>query len=88
MLLICEIEAAQEMALCLQLRLRPQAREGWNNDASSFSPEDGILSVNLHNRLVTLVCPEEQRESYNPEEEAGPPSERLRLEWVHGYRQG
>ena len=66
----------------------PQAREGWNNDAPSFSPEDGILSVNLHNRLVTLVCPEEQRESYNPEEEAGPPSERLRLEWVHGYRQG
>ena len=28
MLLICEIEAAQEMALCLQLRLRPPGKGG------------------------------------------------------------
>ena len=65
----------------------PQPREPPGcNDGPIFSAEDGLLTVNLHNRAVTLVCPEDQRERYDPLEEVGPPSERLRLEWVHGYR--
>ena len=63
----------------------PQSREP-PNDGPIFSTEDGLLTVNLHNRAVALVCPEDQRERYDPLEEVGPPSERLRLEWVHGYR--
>ena len=57
-----------------------------NDDGPIFSAEDGLLTLTLHNRAVTLVCPEDERESYDPLEEVGPPSERLRLEWVHGYR--
>lgn len=66
----------------------PQSREhsGCSTDGPIFSPEDGILNITIQNRAVTLVCPEDQRESYDPLEEVGPPSERLRLEWVHGYR--
>ena len=63
----------------------PQSREP-PNDGPIFSTEDGLLTVNLHNRAVALVCPEDERERYDPLEEVGPPSERLRLEWVHGYR--
>ena len=87
MLLICEIKVAQEMAIRLQLRLRTSVSGEPSTDCGpNFSTEDGILTVNLHNRAVTLVCPEEERASYDPLEEVGPPSERLRLEWVHGYR--
>ena len=57
-----------------------------SHDGPTFSRDDGLLTVHLHNHMVNLVCPEDQRESYDPDEEVGPPSERLRLEWVHGYR--
>ena len=52
-----------------------------------YCSETGQLRLFISGRPVSLLCPDNERESYQLERtRPPPPSQRLRLEWVYGYR--
>ena len=51
-----------------------------------YSEEEGILRIFIRNRAVSLLCPGVEREEYNPDKTIPAPSQKLKLEWVYGYR--
>ncbi len=53
---------------------------------AQFSQEEGLLRFYLAGRLVSLACPSAQLESYSLARVSPAPLQRLRLEWVYGYR--
>jgi microtubule-associated protein-like 1/2 len=63
---------------------RQVARHGTKE--AQFSQEEGILRFYLGGRLVSLACPSPQLDSYSLARVSPAPLQRLRLEWVYGYR--
>ncbi len=53
---------------------------------AQFSQEEGVLRFYLAGRLVSLACPSAQLENYSLARVSPAPLQRLRLEWVYGYR--
>ena len=53
-----------------------------------FCRETGQLRFFISGRPVSLLCPESEREKYQLERSVRPPppAQRLRLDWVYGYR--
>ena len=51
-----------------------------------FCSEAGQLRIFISGRPVSLLCPESEREKYQSERIKPPPAQRLRLDWVYGYR--
>ena len=63
---------------------RQQVRHGTKE--AQFSADEGILRFYLGGRLVSLPCPTAQLDSYSLARVSPAPLQRLRLEWVYGYR--
>ena len=51
-----------------------------------YCSEEGQLRLSIKGRLVSLLCPETLRDSFNIERILPAPARRLRLDWVYGYR--
>ena len=56
------------------------------NKSPQFSEEEGVLRIFIRNRPVSLLCPGRERESFSLDQSLPAPQQRLRLEWVYGYR--
>ncbi|XP_005477112.1 echinoderm microtubule-associated protein-like 1 isoform X7 [Oreochromis niloticus] len=51
-----------------------------------FNPEEGYVKMYLKGRPVTMYMPKDQVDSYCLEARAELPSNKLKLDWVYGYR--
>merc|ERR1719342_1258702 len=51
-----------------------------------FSEDEGILRIFVKNRPVNLVCPGHLRDNFDLDRTLHAPSQKLKLEWVYGYR--
>ncbi|XP_049825884.1 echinoderm microtubule-associated protein-like 2 isoform X2 [Aethina tumida] len=64
--------------------LLPSQKHGTKD--TTFNEEDGSLKVYLRGRPIVLHAPTEYADSYDLMKVAAPPSQRLKLDWVYGYR--
>ena len=53
---------------------------------ANYNPEDGILKFYLRGRPVNLICPSAQLDSFSLAKVNPAPAQKLKLEWVYGYR--
>ncbi|XP_070775966.1 echinoderm microtubule-associated protein-like 1 isoform X2 [Enoplosus armatus] len=51
-----------------------------------FNAEEGYVRMYLKGRPITMYMPKEQVDSYSLEARADLPSNKLKLDWVYGYR--
>ncbi|XP_053191092.1 echinoderm microtubule-associated protein-like 1 isoform X1 [Scomber japonicus] len=51
-----------------------------------FNPEEGYVKMYLKGRPVTMFMPKDQVDNYCLEARADLPSNKLKLDWVYGYR--
>ena len=51
-----------------------------------YSEDEGVLRVFIRNKAINLQCPSHLRDSYNLDCPTAAPRQRLKLEWVYGYR--
>uniref|UniRef100_UPI00358F089D echinoderm microtubule-associated protein-like 2 isoform X4 n=1 Tax=Myxine glutinosa TaxID=7769 RepID=UPI00358F089D len=51
-----------------------------------YNPEEGYVKMYLRGRPITMYVPQEKVEGYRLDIRLEPPSERLKLDWVYGYR--
>nr|CAB3242502.1 echinoderm microtubule-associated protein-like 2 [Phallusia mammillata] len=58
---------------------------GGNHKQMTYNEEEGSVRMHLRGRPVVLYKPSEI-ESYNPAEPSQMPDNKLKLEWVYGYR--
>uniref|UniRef100_A0A674MWU0 EMAP like 1 n=1 Tax=Takifugu rubripes TaxID=31033 RepID=A0A674MWU0_TAKRU len=50
------------------------------------SPKEGYVKMYLKGRPITMFLPKDQVDSYCLEARADPPGNKLKLDWVYGYR--
>ncbi|XP_073982208.1 echinoderm microtubule-associated protein-like 2 isoform X3 [Rhodnius prolixus] len=72
------------------LHMRPQQNNGpvlkhGTRDAV-YNEEEGTLKMYLRGRPVILYAPSDLISNYDVTKVAAPPQQRLKLEWVYGYR--
>lgn len=67
-----------------QQNLNRHTRHGTKD--ANYSPEDGILKFHLRGRGVSLICAASQLDSFNLAKVNPAPAQKLKLEWVYGYR--
>ncbi|KAK3853408.1 hypothetical protein Pcinc_040052 [Petrolisthes cinctipes] len=51
-----------------------------------YNNEEGVVKLYLRGRPLNLYVPTPLRDSYSPSAPTSPPSVKLKLEWVYGYR--
>jgi len=51
-----------------------------------FSKEEGILRIFIKGKPISLLCPDADRVDYNIDKVNPAPSQKLKVEWVYGYR--
>jgi len=51
-----------------------------------FSESEGILRIFIKGRPISLLCPDGDRVDYNVDKVNPAPSQKLKVDWVYGYR--
>ncbi|KAM9317692.1 echinoderm microtubule-associated protein-like 2 isoform 2-T2 [Pholidichthys leucotaenia] len=52
----------------------------------TFNAEDGYVRMFLRGRPVTMHIPDQQKDSYSLDQKVALPNQKLKLQWVYGYR--
>uniref|UniRef100_A0A671YL16 EMAP like 1 n=2 Tax=Sparus aurata TaxID=8175 RepID=A0A671YL16_SPAAU len=65
---------------------RTRAGSTGSNSSASSPPSEGYVKMYLKGRPITMFMPKEKVDSYCLEAKADLPSNKLKLDWVYGYR--